>query len=85
MSIGPARKRTVARHLPSIYSGRHLLVPGVEVLRCRGVEVDLLAPADPARFALDVDGDALGRLPLRARLVLGALALLAPSGPEASQ
>ena len=78
VSIGPERKRTVARHLPSIYRGSHVLVPGVEVLRCRGLELELLEPADPARFALDVDGDALGRLPLRAAVVPGALSVLAP-------
>ena len=78
VSIGPARRRTVARYLPSVYRGRHVLVPGVEVLRCRALEVELLAPADPERFALDVDGDALGKLPLRARLVPGALTVLAP-------
>jgi diacylglycerol kinase family enzyme len=83
VSIGPARKLTVARHLPAVYRGRHVLVPGVEVLRCRGLEVELGAPADPERFALDVDGDALGRLPLRARLVPGALTVLAPPDARA--
>ncbi len=84
VSIGPERKRTVARHLLSVYRGRHVLVPGVEVLRCRGLELELLEPTDPARFALDVDGDALGRLPLRARIVPGALTVLATPGPGTS-
>ncbi len=84
VSIGPEHKRTVARYLPSVYRGRHVLVPGVEVLRCRGLEVELVEPADPARFALDVDGDALGRLPLRARIVPGALTVLAPGAARAT-
>ena len=65
---------------------RDLGVPGVELLRCRGVEVELLDEAAADRFALDVDGEPLGRLPLRAELVPGALAMPAPEravAPEA--
>ena len=86
VSIAPDSKRAVARHLPKVYRGRHLSVPGVELLRCRGLEVELLDAPAAERFALDVDGEPLGRLPLRAELVPGVLAVLAPgraAPPEA--
>lgn len=85
MSVACDSKWTVARHLPKVYGGRHLGVPGVEALRCRAVEVELLDEAAAARFALDVDGEPLGRLPLKAELVPGALTMLAPApAPAAS-
>ena len=83
VSVGCDSKWTVARHLPKVYGGRHLGVPGVELLRCRAVEVELLDEAAAARFALDVDGEPLGRLPLSAELLPGALTMLAPA-PVAS-
>ncbi len=86
VSIAPDSKWTVARKLPTVYRGRHLDVPGVELLRCRGLEIELLDATAAERFALDVDGEALGRLPLRAELLPGALAMLAPApgaSPEA--
>jgi diacylglycerol kinase (ATP) len=79
VSVGCDSKWTVARHLPKVYGGRHLGVPGVELLRCRAVEVELLDAAAGARFALDVDGEPLGRLPLKAELMPGALTMLAPA------
>jgi diacylglycerol kinase family enzyme len=42
VSIAPDSKWTVARKLLTVYRGRHLDVPGVELLRCRGLEVELL-------------------------------------------
>ena len=42
VSVACDSKWTVARHLPKVYGGRHLGVPGVEALRCRAVEVELL-------------------------------------------
>ena len=79
VSIACDSKWTIARHLPKVYRGRHLGVPGVEVLRCRGIEVELLDAPAAARFALDLDGEPLGRLPLRADLLPGALTMLAPA------
>jgi diacylglycerol kinase family enzyme len=86
VSIGPDSKWTVARHLLKVYRGRHVSVPGVELLRCRGLEVELLDASAGARFALDVDGEPLGRLPLRAELLPAVLEVLAPApapSPEA--
>jgi len=80
VSVAPRSKWVVARHLLKVYRGRHLGVPGVEVLRCRGLDVELLEPSLAARFALDVDGEPLGRLPARVELLPAALEMLAP-GP----
>jgi diacylglycerol kinase family enzyme len=84
VSVGCDSKRTIARHLPKVYGGRHLGVPGVELLRCRAVEVELFDAAAAARFALDVDGEPLGRLPLKAELVPAALTMLAPAPAAAA-
>ena len=78
VSIAPRSKWVVARHLLKVYRGRHVGVPGVEVLRCRALDLELLEPSLAARFALDVDGEPLGRLPARVELVPAALEMLAP-------
>ena len=83
VSIAPRSKWIVARHLLKVYRGRHMGVPGVELLRCRGLDVELLEPALAARFTLDVDGEPLGRLPLQVELMPAALEMLAPA-PAAS-
>ncbi|MGD0997185.1 MAG: diacylglycerol kinase family protein [Thermoleophilia bacterium] len=86
VSIATDSKWTVVCNLPKVYRGRHLSVPGVELMRCRGIEVELLDSSAAARFALDLDGEPLGRLPLRAELLPAALAMLAPAptaAPEA--
>jgi YegS/Rv2252/BmrU family lipid kinase len=79
------RWRLVAR-LNTVYKGTHILEPGVEHFTCREVE---LRPEDrPQRrpraglFPLDVDGDALGDVPLTAGLARAALRVRAPQPPE---
>jgi len=84
VSIAPRSKWVVARHLLKVYRGRHLAVAGVELLRCRGLDVELLDPALATRFTLDVDGEPLGRLPLRVELVPAALEILAPAPDPAA-
>ena len=79
VSIAPRSKWIVARHLLKVYRGRHLGVAGVELQRCRGLDVELLEPALAGRFTLDVDGEPLGRLPLQVELVPAALEMLAPA------
>jgi diacylglycerol kinase family enzyme len=60
--------------LPSLYTGKHLGVPGVRELCGRLVEVEPLAA--PHRF--ERDGEALGGAPLSAELVPRALRVIAP-------
>ena len=76
------RWRLVGR-FRTIYSGRHLLEAGVDHFTCREVE---LRPADPPAgrrpraglFPLDVDGDAIGDVPLIAGVARAALRVRAP-------
>jgi YegS/Rv2252/BmrU family lipid kinase len=74
-------KLTMLRHFFSIYRGEHLTKPGVSAFSCSRVA---LLPADDgvaARpgelFPLDVDGDALGDLPLTVEVAPARLRVLA--------
>ncbi len=82
MSVSTANKRTVLANMPKVYRGEHLEVPGVEHFSCRGLDVELLDARAAERFALDVDGEALGRLPLSIEVMPKALAVFAPPPPR---
>ena len=79
------RWRLVGR-FRTVYSGTHLLEPGVDHFTCRELE---LRPAEtPAGrrpraglFPLDVDGDALGDAPVAAGVARAALRVRAPVTP----
>jgi diacylglycerol kinase family enzyme len=78
------RWRLVGR-LGTVYKGTHILEPGVDHFTCREIE---LRPEDrPQRrpraglFPLDVDGDALGDVPVAAGLLCAALRVRAPHSP----
>jgi diacylglycerol kinase family enzyme len=82
-------RRTMLRRFTTIYSGTHLQQQGVGHFSCRSLELTPL-PAEaggpagrrPAGlFPLDVDGDALGDVPLRIDVVPRALRVLGPAGP----
>ncbi len=72
--------------LRTVYAGTHLLEPGVHHFTCTELE---LRPADPPAgrrpraglFALDVDGDALGDVPVTAGVAPAALRVRAPVSP----
>ena len=79
------RWRLVGR-FKTVYSGTHLLEPGVDHFTCR--ELDLRPAETPAGrrpraglFPLDVDGDALGDAPVEAGVARGALRVRAPVTP----
>jgi YegS/Rv2252/BmrU family lipid kinase len=61
----------------SIYSGAHLGAPGVRHFSCDRVAIELEGDGAPGSFPLDVDGEALGRLPLEVEVVPGALRIRA--------
>jgi len=70
-------------NLPSLYSGRHIEHPMVSVHRGACVEADVRG-ADPA--LLDVDGEALGALPIRVEVLPRAIGLFGvPPGFQAKQ
>jgi len=75
----------LVRKLGTVYRGTHILEPGVEHFTCRELE---MGPEDwpPRRpraglFPLDVDGDALGDVPVTAGVARGALRVRAPRTP----
>jgi diacylglycerol kinase (ATP) len=80
------RWRMIGR-LRTVYAGTHLDVPGVDHFTCRELE---LRPAQPPAgrrpraglFPLDVDGDALGDVPLTVGVTRAALRVRAPVAPE---
>ncbi len=74
------RLRLIAK-LGTVYKGTHLREPGVSHFSCRSLELTPLqsGPAGRHLFPLDVDGDALGDVPLAVSVVPGALRVRAPS------
>jgi len=58
-----------------IYDGSHLAIRGVEHFACQRIDLDVVDEKVRRRHLLDVDGDALGRLPLSIEVLPGALAL----------
>jgi YegS/Rv2252/BmrU family lipid kinase len=83
----PRTRWRLIRKLGTIYKGTHILEPGVDHFSCS--EVELRPEARPQRtpraglFPLDVDGDALGDVPVAAGLSRGALRVRAPQSPPA--
>ncbi len=61
----------------TIYSGRHLDEPTVTHFPCERIELRLESEAAERRFLLDVDGDALGSLPLCVEVLPRRLAVRA--------
>jgi diacylglycerol kinase (ATP) len=60
----------------SIYSGKHVHKPDVQVHECQGIDVELENAAARERFLLDVDGEPLGKLPVQVDLLPKALEVL---------
>jgi diacylglycerol kinase (ATP) len=69
---------TMLRHFVSIYSGQHLAHSGVGRFACRRLDLEpLSAPRRGGVFPLDVDGEALGDVPLEVEVMPRALTVLA--------
>jgi diacylglycerol kinase (ATP) len=60
----------------SIYSGKHVHKPDVQVHECQAVDVELENTEARERFLLDVDGEPLGKLPVHVTLEPKALEVL---------
>ena len=70
----------------TVYSGTHLREPGVDHFTCRELELRPAGPPTGRRpraglFPLDVDGDALGDVPVTAGVARAALRVRAPADP----
>ena len=76
------RWRLVGRFL-TVYAGTHTDEPGVNHFTCRSLRLEpLVAPPAAARgglFPLDIDGEALGDVPVEVGLVPRALRVRAPA------
>ena len=64
VTVAAPTKPYLLRHIKSVYEGRHLDLPSVSHFPCERIELGLEDPEAETRFLLDVDGDALGSLPL---------------------
>jgi len=77
VTITAHSKPYLARRVRSVYAGRHLQEPTVHHFPCERIELRLESAMAERRFLLDVDGDALGSLPLEVEVVPGLLRLRA--------
>lgn len=73
VSLGDAPKLEFFFSSLSIYRGKHVELPKVQVFPCESLEVELENRRIQADFPLDVDGEPLGLLPLRVDLLPRAL------------
>lgn len=77
VSMNAPTKLAFATSSLRIYDGTHLSSPGVQHFACDRMSIDLENEAARAVFLLDVDGEALGGLPMDVELVPQALRLRA--------
>jgi YegS/Rv2252/BmrU family lipid kinase len=76
VDLGAASRLRFALDSSAIYTAKHLQSADVRHFRCRKIRFE---PLDDTRTYLDVDGEALGRLPLEVEVVPSALELFVPS------
>ena len=69
ITVTAPNKPFIAKRMQSVYAGRHLEVPTVHHFPCEHIELRLEDQAAESGFLLDVDGDALGSLPLAVEVV----------------
>lgn len=62
--VASPTKPYLLRNIKSVYRGRHLDLPSVSHFCCSSIRMRLEDPEAERRLLLDVDGDALGSLPL---------------------
>jgi diacylglycerol kinase (ATP) len=73
VTVTAPNKLFFLRRIRSVYGGRHLELPTVHHFPCTRIELRLEDRAAQHHFLLDVDGDALGSLPLTAEVLPGRL------------
>jgi len=86
ITVETETKVLMLRRMRTLYAGTHLTEPGIGHFSCRSLE--LLPAEEPAGrrpragvFPLDVDGEALGDVPLSVEVVPGALRVCVPAAP----
>ena len=73
VTVTAPNKLFILKRIQSVYAGRHLEVPTVHHFPCERIELRLEDEAAESGLLLDVDGDALGSLPLTVEVVPGRL------------
>jgi YegS/Rv2252/BmrU family lipid kinase len=74
VAIEHVSKASFLGNLPKVFKGTHVLLPTVRVLRAAEVEISADRP-----FTMYADGDPIGELPLRVRVLPGAIDVLVPA------
>lgn len=64
----------LTRILPKVFSGKHVLEPGVRVFQAKEVSIGC-----ERNFTMYADGDPIGELPVRVRALRGAVTMLTPA------
>jgi YegS/Rv2252/BmrU family lipid kinase len=71
--VSQVRKLRFLQLLPTVFKGRHVLQPNVEVIKSAQVQVSADRP-----FTMYADGDPIGELPVTVRTLPGAVRVLVP-------
>ncbi len=71
--VGHVPKLRFLRLLPTVFKGRHVLQPNVEVFRAKEIEISAERP-----FTLYADGDPIASLPVKVRALPGAVKVIVP-------
>jgi YegS/Rv2252/BmrU family lipid kinase len=71
---GASKLSFLGKILPKVFNGTHVREPSVKVFRAREVAISADRP-----FTMYADGDPIGELPLRARVISGAVRVLVPT------
>jgi len=78
VSLGDASKLKFALTSSRIYSGKHIGHPETVHFPCDGIQIELENESVVEEFLLDVDGEALGKLPITIDVMPQALQILVP-------
>lgn len=73
VSLGDAARLRFSLFSLSIYKGTHVKNPRVKVFPCDHLTLDVADPARRHVFPIDVDGEPLGLLPVKLKLIPNAL------------
>jgi diacylglycerol kinase (ATP) len=77
--VASPTKPYLLRNIKSVYEGKHLDLPSVHHFSCSRITLSLDDPRAELRMLLDVDGDALGSLPVTAEVVPKRLRVRTPA------
>lgn len=78
IDLGSAPRLKFMLSTSQIYSGKHMKSPDVKHFRCDHIEVSLENKDVADVFLLDVDGEPLGKLPIKVDLVPNAMDVFVP-------